>query len=180
MGISDEDLARRAQALDWLLFDVDGVLTDGRLFYGANGEQWKTFDVRDGLGLKLSRDAGLKIGILTGRGNAALEARAREIGFDALIQGRHDKDAAFTEFLARHGTSPERVAYMGDDLVDLPVLRRCGLAFAPADAVTEVRERVHRVVSRPGGRGAVREMCELILRARGHWDELVAHLLVAW
>ncbi|HKI01716.1 MAG TPA: HAD-IIIA family hydrolase [Thermoanaerobaculia bacterium] len=180
MGISDQDLARRAQALDWLLFDVDGVLTDGLLFYGAHGEQWKTFDVRDGLGLKLARDAGLKIGILTGRGNAALEARAREIGFDALIQGRHDKDAAFTEFLTQHGAVPERVAYMGDDLLDLPVLRRCGLAFAPADAVAEVRERVHRVVSRPGGRGAVREMCELILRARGHWDELVAHLLVAW
>jgi len=180
MAISAEELARRAQALDWLLFDVDGVLTDGLLLYGADGEQWKTFDVRDGLGLKLAREAGLKIGLLTGRGNAALEARAREIGFDALVQGRHDKDAAFSELLAGHGAVPERVAYMGDDLLDLPVLRRCGLSFAPADAVAEVRQRVHRVVSRPGGRGAVREMCELILRARGHWDELVAHLLVDW
>ena len=180
METSNEELARRSRDLDWLLFDVDGVLTDGLLVYGPDGEGWKVFDVRDGLGLKLAQEAGLKTGILTGRGNSALEARAKEIGFDALIQGRHDKDAAFTEFLTQHGAVPERVAYMGDDLLDLPVLRRCGLAFAPADAVTEVRERVHRVVSKPGGRGAVREMCELILRARGHWDELVAHLLVDW
>ena len=180
MKLSDEELARRSRDLDWLLFDVDGVLTDGLLVYGPDGEGWKVFDVRDGLGLKLAQEAGLKIGILTGRGNAALEARAKEIGFDALIQGRHDKDAAFTEFLTQHGAVPERVAYMGDDLLDLPVLRRCGLAFAPADAVADVRERVHRVVSKPGGRGAVREMCEIILHARGHWDELVAHLLVDW
>jgi 3-deoxy-D-manno-octulosonate 8-phosphate phosphatase (KDO 8-P phosphatase) len=180
MEMSSEELSRRAQDLDWLLFDVDGVLTDGLLFYGPQGERWKVFDVRDGLGLRLAQDAGLKIGILTGRGNSALEARAREIGFDALIQGRHDKDAAFSEFLLQYGAAPERVAYMGDDLLDLPVLRRCGLSFAPADAVFDVRKRVNRVVSRPGGRGAVREMCELILRARGHWDALVAHLLVEW
>lgn len=175
--ISNEDFARRARNLDWLLFDVDGVLTDGRLIYGADGEQWKVFNVRDGLGLKLVRDAGLKIGILSGRGNAALDARAREIGFDALIQGRHDKDTAFTEFLAEHGADPDRVAYAGDDLLDLPVIRRCGLSFAPADAVPEVRERVHRVVASAGGHGAVREMCEAVLRARGDWDALVAHLL---
>lgn len=175
--ISDEDLARRARELDWLLFDVDGVLTDGHLLYGAGGEQWKVFNVRDGVGLKLCRDAGLKIGILSGRGNDALETRAREIGFDALIQDRHDKDTAFTEFLGEHGAAPERVAYMGDDLLDLPVIRRCGLSFAPADAVAEVRHRVHRVLENRGGHAVVREMCELILRARGEFDRLVAHLL---
>lgn len=175
--ISDEDFARRARNLDWLLFDVDGVLTDGRLVYGADGEQWKVFHVRDGLGLKLARDAGLKVGILSGRGNAALQSRAREIGFDALIQDRHDKDSAFTELLEEYGADPDRVAYAGDDLLDLPVIRRCGLSFAPADAVPEVRERVHRVLSAPGGQGAVREMCEAVLRARGDWDALVAHLL---
>lgn len=175
--ISDEDFARRSRNLDWLLFDVDGVLTDGRLIYGADGEQWKVFHVRDGLGLKLARDAGLKVGILSGRGNAALAARAREIGFDALIQDRHDKDTAFTEFLAEHGADPDRVAYAGDDLLDLPVIQRCGLSFAPADAVLEVRERVHRVLSAPGGQGAVREMCEAILRARKDWNALIAPLL---
>jgi 3-deoxy-D-manno-octulosonate 8-phosphate phosphatase (KDO 8-P phosphatase) len=178
--ISDDDLARRAQDLDWLLFDVDGVLTDGSLIYGPEGERWKVFNVRDGVGLKLAKEAGLKIGILSGRGNAALEARAREIGFDALIQNHHDKDAAFTAFLAEHGAAPERVAYAGDDLLDLPVIRRCGLSFAPADAVPEVRHRVHRVLKSAGGQGAVREMCELVLHARGHWDQLVAHLLVDW
>ncbi len=175
--ISDEDFARRARNLDWLLFDVDGVLTDGRLVYGADGEQWKVFHVRDGLGLKLARDAGLKIGILSGRGNDALAARAREIGFDALIQDRHDKDTAFTEFLDEYGVDPDRVAYAGDDLLDLPVIQRCGLSFAPADAVPEVRERVHRVLSAPGGQGAAREMCEAVLRARKDWNDLIAHLL---
>jgi 3-deoxy-D-manno-octulosonate 8-phosphate phosphatase (KDO 8-P phosphatase) len=180
MKIAEEDLARRARELDWLLFDCDGVLTDGGLVYGAEGELWKVFHVRDGVGLKLAKEAGLKIGILSGRGNAALEARAREVGFDALIQNHHDKDAAFTAFLEEHGAVPERVAYAGDDLLDLPVIRRCGLSFAPADAVPEVRHRVHRVLSLPGGRGAVREMCELVLHARGHWDQLVAHLLADW
>ena len=180
MKIADEDLARRARELDWLLFDVDGVLTDGSLVYGPEGEHWKVFNVRDGVGLKLAKEAGLKIGILSGRGNAALEARTRELGLDAVIEGRHDKDAAFTEFLAQHAAAPERVAYIGDDLLDLPVLRRCGLSFAPADAAPEVRQRVHRVLTAPGGRGAAREMCELILRARGDWDRAVAHLLADW
>ena len=179
-AVDDQELARRARDLDWVLLDVDGVLTDGRLLYGAEGEQWKVFHVHDGVGLKLLRDVDLKVGILSGRGNAALEARTRELGLDAVIEGRHDKDAAFTEFLARHAAAPERVAYMGDDLLDLPVLRRCGLAFAPADAAAEVRERVHRVLTRRGGHAAVREMCELILRARGDWDRAVAHLLADW
>ena len=177
MKISDDELARRAQSLDWLLFDVDGVFTDGRLVYGADGEQWKVFHVRDGLGLKLARKAGLKVGILSGRGNAALERRVREIGLDALIQERDDKDSAFTELLDEHGAEPGRVAYTGDDLLDLPVIRRCGLSFAPADAVPEVQERVDRVLRNPGGGAAVREACELVLKARGEWDGLVASLL---
>ncbi len=175
--IADDELARRARALDWLLFDVDGVLTDGRLFYGARGEQWKIFHVRDGFGLRLAQRTGLKVGILSGRGNAALDFRARELEFDALILERSDKGAAFAEFLAEQNTAPERVAYLGDDLLDLPVMRRCALSFAPADAVAEVRERADRVLARPGGAAVVREMCELILRARGDWERLVAQFL---
>ncbi|HEX9942631.1 MAG TPA: HAD hydrolase family protein [Thermoanaerobaculia bacterium] len=175
--LPDDEFARRARALDWLLFDVDGVFTDGHLLYGAGGEQWKVFHVRDGLGLRLARRAGLKVGILSGRGNAALEFRAREIEIDALIQERSDKAAAFAEFLGHQGTAPERVAYMGDDILDLPVMRRCALSFAPADAVREVREKADRVLQGIGGGAVVREMCELILRARGDWDQLVAHLL---
>lgn len=172
-----ETLAARAAALDWLLFDVDGVLTDGRLLYGADGEQWKVFDVRDGIGLKLAQRAGLKVGLLSGRQGRALEARAQELGVDALIMHRDDKAAAFGELLDAQATAAARVAYMGDDLVDLPVLLACGLSFAPADAVPDVRSRVHHVLSRPGGRGAVREMVELVLRARGAWDRLLAAYL---
>ncbi len=175
--IPDDELARRAKALDWLIFDVDGVFTNGRLLYGAEGEQWKVFNVRDGLGLRLAQRAGLKIGILTGRGNAALDFRARELDIDAVIQERSDKDAAFAELLIEQSTAPERIAYMGDDLLDLPVMRRCAISFAPSDAVSEVRDRADRVLASPGGGGAVRELCELILRARGDWERLVAHWL---
>ncbi|HLX07266.1 MAG TPA: hypothetical protein VKY89_05345 [Thermoanaerobaculia bacterium] len=170
-------LADRAAGLAWLLLDVDGVLTDGRLLYGADGEQWKVFDVRDGFGLKLAQRAGLKVGLLSGRASRALEARAQEMGVDALVMGRIDKGAAFGELLSAQGTLAERVAYLGDDLVDLPVLLACGLSFAPADAVPEVRCRVHQVLSRPGGRGAAREMVETVLRARGAWDHLIAPYL---
>lgn len=175
--MTGDALAARARQLEWLLFDVDGVFTDGRLIYGAEGEQWKVFDVRDGLGVKLAQRAGLKVGILSGRTSPALERRARDLEVDALIMDRSDKAAAFSEFLAAQATAPERVAFLGDDLIDLPVVRRCGLSFAPADAVAEVRERVHRVLERPGGRGAVRELCELLLRARGDWEGLVARYL---
>jgi len=173
-ALSEEEFARRARALEWLLFDVDGVLTDGLLTYGAGGEELKVFHVRDGLALKLAQRAGLKVGILSGRSSAALSTRARELALDAVVLDRADKGAAFAELLAEHRIDPERVAYAGDDLLDLPVLARCGLSFAPADAVAEVRARVHRVLEREGGNEAVREMIEAVLRARGDWERLVA------
>jgi len=175
--LADEHLSERARSLEWLLFDVDGVFTDGRLVYGPTGEQWKMFDVRDGFGLKLAQKAGLKVGILSGRVSEALRFRAGELGIDALLMDRSDKKPAFEELLVSQKTTPDRVAYMGDDLLDLPVLLRCGLSFAPADAVAEVRERVHKVLLRPGGQGVVREMCEFVLRARGDWDYLIAPFL---
>ena len=175
--VSDEALAAQARRLEWILLDADGVLTDGRLIYGPEGEQWKVFDVRDGAGLKMAQKAGLKVGILSGRTSEALRCRAGELALDALMMGRPEKASAFAEFLAAHQASSEQVAYMGDDLLDLPVLLRCGLSFAPSDAAPEVRERVHRVVQHRGGRGAVREMCEILLRARGAWEPLLAPLL---
>ncbi|HYO11940.1 MAG TPA: HAD hydrolase family protein [Thermoanaerobaculia bacterium] len=177
MPLPDDQLAQRARALEWLLLDVDGVLTDGRLTYGPGGEEWKVFHVRDGLGLKLLQKAGVKVGILTGRGNAALETRARELGVDVLIQERSDKGMAFTEFLVAQGTSPDRVAAIGDDIQDLPILRRCALSFAPADAMADVRERVDRVLTLRGGEGVVRELCEILLEARGDWERLTAPML---
>jgi 3-deoxy-D-manno-octulosonate 8-phosphate phosphatase (KDO 8-P phosphatase) len=153
------------------------VLTDGRLVYDGDGERQKVFYVRDGLGLKLARQAGLKVGLLSGRENAALANRARELSLDCLILDRSDKGEAFAEFLQEAGTSPERVAAIGDDLIDLPVLLRCGLSFAPADAVPEVAGRVDWLLALPGGGGAVREMCEVILKARRDWERLVLPFL---
>lgn len=174
LSLSDQTLAERARALQWLLLDVDGVLTDGRLVYGPDGEQEKVFHVRDGLGLRLVQRDGLKVGIISGRESEALRSRAADLGIDWLVMERSDKGPAFSEFLASQRVSPETVAYMGDDLVDLPILLRCGLAFAPADAAEEVRERAHRVLAGRGGHGVVRELCELLLRARGSWEELIA------
>lgn len=153
------------------------MLTDGRLIYSARGESLKVFHVRDGLGLKLAQRAGLKVGILSGRRGAPLAVRSAELKLDALISERPDKRQAFAEFLERYHTSAERVAYVGDDVLDLPVLARCGLSFAPGDAVPEVRERVDRVLAAPGGAGAAREMTEIVLRARGDWDRLVEDFL---
>lgn len=172
-GLGAGELRLRASALEWVVSDVDGVLTDGRLFYGPDGEAWKTFNVRDGLALKLAQRAGLKVGVISARGGPALERRTAELGIDAVITRREDKGTAFREFLAAHGTRAEKVAYVGDDLVDLPILLRCGLSFAPADAAPEVRDRVDHTLRCDGGRGAVREMIEWILRARGDWDRLV-------
>lgn len=177
MPISDQDLARRARDLDWLLLDVDGVFTDGRLYYGPQGERRKVFHVRDGLGLKLLQKTGIRVGILSGRGTRAVEIRAEELGLDALILDRSDKGTAFAEFLRDQQADPARTAYAGDDLLDIPVMRRCSLSFAPADAVEEVRERVDLVLSRKGGRGAVRELCERLLKARGDWQRLIEPFL---
>jgi 3-deoxy-D-manno-octulosonate 8-phosphate phosphatase (KDO 8-P phosphatase) len=175
--ISDEELVRRAARLEWLLLDVDGVFTDGSLLYSERGEELKSFHVRDGLGVKLAQRAGLKVGVLSGRTSRALARRARDLALDATILDRSAKGTAFERFCGEQGTTPERVAYVGDDLLDLPVLARCGLSFAPADAVAEVRERVHRVLAARGGSGAVRELVELVLRARGDWQRVAAPYL---
>lgn len=164
----------RAQGLEWLLFDVDGVLTDGRLWYTAKGEEIKAFHVRDGLAFKLAQRAGLKIGIFTGRKSRPLERRCRDLGVDEMILGSKSKGEDFAVFLDRHLVAPGRVAFTGDDLIDLPVLGRCGLACCPSDAVPEVQAVVHRVLQSPGGSGAAREMIESVLKARGAWHDLVA------
>ncbi len=171
--LSDTELAERARGLRWLLLDVDGVLTDGRLVYGPKGEETKIFHVHDGLGLRLLQRTGIQVGIISGRKSEPLKVRAEDLEIDFLLMERSDKGPAFDEFLAKLEVSPQEVAFIGDDLVDLPILLRCGLAFAPSDAVREVRERVHRVLDGRGGWGVVRELCELLLRARGEWDVLI-------
>jgi 3-deoxy-D-manno-octulosonate 8-phosphate phosphatase (KDO 8-P phosphatase) len=172
--LASAELARRARAIEWLVLDVDGVLTTGLVSYLSQGGEMLSFDIKDGHGIKLLQRAGVKVAVLSGRGSGALRSRAEDLELDAVIIGRNDKAAAFAELCARHRVDAARVAAAGDDLQDLPLLLACGLSFAPADAVPEVREAVDCVLSREGGRRAVRELVELLLRARGDWDRIVA------
>lgn len=164
------DLSQRARQVRLALFDVDGVMTDGTLFVSGQGESFKPFNILDGLGLKLLKSSGVATGILTGRSSAAVSARAGELDIDHLIQGANDKLRAYIDLQQQLGLDDEQICYMGDDLPDLPVLRRCGLALSPPGAVDEVRSEVHFVTRSRGGKGAVREACELIMRAQGSWD----------
>jgi len=164
------DLSQRARQVRLALFDVDGVMTDGTLFVSGQGESFKPFNILDGLGLKLLKSSGVATGILTGRSSAAVSTRAGELDIDHLIQGANDKLRAYVDLRQQLGLDDEHICYMGDDLPDLPVLRRCGLALSPPGAVDEVRSEVHFVTRTRGGKGAVREACELIMRAQGSWD----------
>lgn len=143
------------------------MLTDGRLWLTADGEEQKTFHVHDGQGIALLHRAGLKTGVISGRTSAAVERRGRELGMSYLWQSANDKSKAFDEIIAEAGVSPHECAYIGDDVADVSVMRRAGLAVAVADAVDEARQAAHYVTRLAGGRGAVREVCELILNARG-------------
>jgi 3-deoxy-D-manno-octulosonate 8-phosphate phosphatase (KDO 8-P phosphatase) len=170
-----KQLSERAEAIELLLLDVDGVLTDGSILYADDGTELKRFHVRDGSGLKLWRAAGKRAAIVSGRQSAAVERRAAELGISPVLQGRDDKLAALAQVLADTGVRPERVCAIGDDLPDLPVFRACGLAVAVADACPELRRAADYVTTAPGGRGAVREAVEWLLKLGGRWDDLTAH-----
>jgi 3-deoxy-D-manno-octulosonate 8-phosphate phosphatase (KDO 8-P phosphatase) len=172
--LTSEEFASRAAKIEWLLSDVDGVMTDGGLIYDRRGHTAMRFNVRDGLGIKLAQRAGLRFGAFSGRRSRALERRASELGFDDIISGSRDKDADFDRFLSRQGAEPGRVAFIGDDLPDIAVLGRCGLSFAPSDAAAEVGTIVHVLLDHKGGEGAVREAVERLLKARGVWEEILA------
>jgi len=172
-----EDVRSRAATLKLLLFDVDGVFTDGGVLLGSEGHEAKRFDIQDGMGVTLARLAGLRTGILTGRTSEAVSRRADELRIDEVVQGAGDKLPAYRALLESTGLEEAEVAYMGDALQGLPVLPRAGLAMAPANARAEVRERCHLVTTRAGGAGAVREAIEEILRAREAWDPLVHRFL---
>lgn len=152
-----------------LLLDVDGVMTDGRIIYDNQGNELKAFDVKDGHGLKLLQRAGIQVGIITGRQSQVVVRRAEELGISLVYQGAKDKRVPFAEILDRLGLQPEQVAYAGDDLVDLPILRRVGFAATVADAVDEIKPHVDLITRRRGGRGAVREICDYLLREAGLW-----------
>jgi 3-deoxy-D-manno-octulosonate 8-phosphate phosphatase (KDO 8-P phosphatase) len=161
------DLGRRARAVRLAIFDVDGVMTDGTIYLGASGETFKAFDIQDGHGVKMLQGAGIGTAILSGRSSEAVSVRARELAIAHVVQGAGDKAAAFEKLRGELALEAHECSFMGDDLPDLEVMRRCGLAVAVANAVKEVKAAAHYVTRAGGGRGAVREFCELVLRERG-------------
>lgn len=174
---NDHPALIRATPIRLIIFDVDGVMTDGRLYYGDNGEEYKAFHSLDGHGLKMLQQSGVELAIITGRRSQLVTHRAQNLNIQRVYQGITDKGHAYQELLQQTGLRAEETAFMGDDLVDLPAMIRCGLAITVPDAVDEVRERAHLVTSRSGGLGAVREACEFIMRAQGTFDTLLQHYL---
>jgi 3-deoxy-D-manno-octulosonate 8-phosphate phosphatase (KDO 8-P phosphatase) len=171
------DATARAARLRVMIFDVDGVLTDGGLRYGPAGELIKTFDSLDGHGLKLLAEAGIVTAIITGRQSDIVAKRAADLRVAHVYQGVHDKREAFEDLRAKVSASAEVCGHIGDDWPDLPVLTRVGFAACPANAHVEVKARSHWIAAARGGEGAVRELCDFILRAQGRYDALLAEAL---
>jgi 3-deoxy-D-manno-octulosonate 8-phosphate phosphatase (KDO 8-P phosphatase) len=173
MEFLSADALERARRVRLVVFDVDGVLTDGRLWYGAQGETLKAFHAFDGHGVKMLQQAGLQTAVLSGRVMPAVDERARELAIAHVLQGVENKLRAFDGLLRRLRIARHAAAYMGDDLVDLGVLGRCGFACAPHEAPESVREVAHCVPSAPAGGGAAREVCDYILQAQGKLGRLM-------
>jgi len=161
----------RGPKIRYLVLDADGVLTDCRLFYTDDGQEIKSFNIRDGHGIKLLMRAGIGVAIITGRVSKAVEHRAKDLKIEHVVQGAKDKKAALLELSRQLGVEPGEMAYMGDDVVDLPAMALCGMSIAPGDAADMVRERAHIVTSLPGGHGAVREAAEIILKHLGLFEK---------
>lgn len=166
-------LDEKASRVRLLLFDVDGVLTDGVVIMHADGSESKGFHIRDGAAIVWAQRAGIAVGLLSARSSGATTQRAAQLAVRIVSQGVTNKLTAYEQILRTAGLGDEAIAYMGDDLLDLPVLARAGLSAAPADAVEEVRARVDWVSQAPGGRGAVRDLVELVLRAQQRWDDVL-------
>ncbi len=175
MGMEDRgNTAGKARNVRCFVFDVDGVLTDGRIFLDGAGGEWKAFDVKDGQRLVMAREAGFRIVFLTGRTSGAVTRRAEELSVDRVFQGAGDKGMVLRRLLEEENLGEEEVAYLGDDLADLPAMRAAGFAGAVSDAAPEVIESADWVSSAGGGRGAAREFVEFVLRSQGLWEGAVA------
>ncbi|GBC62629.1 phenylphosphate carboxylase subunit delta [Desulfonema ishimotonii] len=167
------DLTEKLERTELLLLDVDGVLTDGGIIYDDDGKEIKIFNVRDGLGIRMAMDAGIGIGIVTGRSSGALRHRCRNLGIDYIFDGVKHKAAVLEKITDQTGVAPGQMAFVGDDLPDLPLMRRVGLSVAVSDAHEMVIGAAHLVTSRGGGCGAVREICDALLKARGAWERML-------
>ncbi|WP_300755982.1 HAD hydrolase family protein [Janthinobacterium sp.] len=171
-----DNLARAAK-VKLMIFDVDGVLTDGSLHFGPDGEMMKTFNVHDGLGIKLLQESGVQTAIISARRSAITARRAQDLGFTHVHQGGHDKLTPFRELLALTGLTEEQCGYIGDDVVDAPLLKRVGFAVSVPNGRPEAQALSHLVTQAGGGKGAVREICEFLLRAQGNYERVMAPFL---
>jgi len=172
--MKDTVLLEKLKHIQLLLLDVDGVLTDGSIIYNDDGSETKIFNARDGFGLKLVMSAGIKVGIVTGRSSQALRHRCDNLGIDLLFDGVGDKALMLEEIVAQTGIDTEQTAFVGDDLPDLPIMKNAGLSIAVADAHEIVRQKADWTTLAQGGQGAVREVCEALLTAKGIWEEITA------
>ncbi|MFA6010117.1 MAG: HAD hydrolase family protein [Desulfobacteraceae bacterium] len=171
------DIIRRILPVSTLLLDVDGVLTDGSIVYSDSGDEIKSFNAKDGLGLRLLMDAGITVGIVTGRRSQALQKRCDNLGITLVFDGVTDKKQVLEQFILENGLSPDAIAFAGDDLPDIRIMKSVGFPIAVADAAPLVKETALYVTSSPGGHGAVREICELILKTKGLWDTIMERFI---
>jgi len=170
----DEKLLKKIKRIKLLILDVDGVLTDGKIIIDDLGNETKNFDVRDGHGLRLLMKYGIDVIILTGRSSEVVEYRAKELGINEVYQNAKNKVEILEEILRRRNIDDKYVAYMGDDIVDIPLFKKVGFSVAVADAMFYAKKSVDYITEKSGGRGAVREICEIILQAQGKWDEIAS------
>lgn len=166
-------LLEKAKNLKLLILDVDGVLTDGRLFFDNQGTEYKCFHARDGHGIKLLRQTGVEVAVISGRNSNSVALRMKNLGIEHVFQGHENKLSAFAEVLEKTDITPEQCAHMGDDLLDLPIMIRVGLAIAVSDANFAVKEKADWCTALPGGQGAVREACDFIMQAQGNFDKVL-------
>ncbi|MBN2647399.1 MAG: HAD hydrolase family protein [Thiotrichales bacterium] len=164
-------LAAKAQKIQFLILDVDGVLTDNRLYYGDDGHELKSFYTRDGHGMVLLKKSGIEIGIITGRTSKLVAKRCQDLKIEHLYQGVPDKLPSFLDLVKKLGLQLDQIAYVGDDILDLPILMRVGLSITPADGESEVKSRVDYISPYKGGQGVVREVCEILMRSQGTWQQ---------
>jgi 3-deoxy-D-manno-octulosonate 8-phosphate phosphatase (KDO 8-P phosphatase) len=163
----------KAKKLKLLILDVDGVLTDGKLFFDNDGNEYKAFHSRDGHGIKLLRQTGVEVAVISGRKSSSVALRMKNLGIEYVYQGHENKIAAFNEIIEKLQITPDQAAHVGDDLLDLPIMTRVGLAIAVDDANFAVKQRADWCTTLPGGHGAVREVCDLIMQAQGRFDDVV-------
>jgi 3-deoxy-D-manno-octulosonate 8-phosphate phosphatase (KDO 8-P phosphatase) len=173
----DKDIQNRAEKIELAIFDVDGVLTNGGLILGENGNEYKAFHSRDGLGLVMLRDSGCHIAVISGRTSSIVSERMAALGIESVYQGQNDKGKALEDLLNELNVDAQATAYVGDDFIDLPAMRRVGLAIAVADAHPLVIKHAHWITKEKGGHGAAREVCELIMHARGTLDSQIKQFL---